>query len=1129
MNKKLPEAEVKRLEVLHEYQILDTVQEKEYDDITCLAAYICGTPIALISLVDKERQWFKSKTGLNIPETPIEQSFCLHAIKNPELFVIEDALKDKRFAENGLVTSEPYIRFYAGAPLINPDGYALGTLCVIDDKPRRITPEQSKALMALSRQVVQLLELKKNLTERREAESLLQNSLKELADFKYSLDASSIVSIFDAEGIITYVNDKFCTISGYKRNELIGRPMQMTFSGCCNENELIQQWNKMKEGSVWKGEIRNRAANGEFYWLDTVIVPFTGDSRKPVQYISISQDISRQKNAEKELIERIEFESIINNISAQFINLSVSEIDAGIDQALEKIGSFAGVDRSYVFLYSSDGRLMNNTHEWCRNNIEPQKDNLQDIPSDALPWWEKKINNFETIYIPLVSEMPDAARLEKEVLEGQQIQSLVVVPMISERKVVGFLGFDSVENTKTWSDENISLLKNVGEIFVNALEKKKKDSELRVTTSRLLTLINSLQAAVLLEDSNRKIIHVNNQFCSLFSIPLKPEELTGYDCTLASEGAKVFFEDPDGFILRVDEILSSRRIVKTEELSMADGRTLERDYIPVSAAENFVGHLWLYRDISEKKKQLLELISARQAAEESTRAKEQFLAHMSHEIRTPMNGVIGLTNLLLAGGPAGKELEYLSAIKVSAENLLVIINDILDFSKIEAGKIEFDKTSFRVIDVISQVIQVTQMKAKEKGLLLTAEIDDAVPLVITGDPVRLNQVLLNLVSNAIRFTDRGEIKITAALLNRNNEKAEIKFAVTDSGIGISEDKLNIIFDSFSQVRDKATYSRGGTGLGLTICKMLVELQDGKIEVTSRPGLGSTFSFILPFGIGSNPAGEFQDIEPASAVSGDLSHLNILLVEDNEINQLVARNMLELWKAEYDIASDGFKALEKMRQKNYDIVLMDLSMPLMDGYEAVHYIRTTFDEPVRSVPIIALTASALSDVRNRVLKSGMNDYLTKPFKPEELFRKITLLTGAKPVHNERREANPALTKELAEAVYDLSYLKEVSSGHNKFVVEMVENILSQVPESVAGMERLLTDGKFDELRKLAHKTKPSFRYVGISSAEEFFIYLENINLEEPQTGKIAEAISSIKSIFNTAAEALNLEVIKLREA
>lgn len=390
----------------------------------------------------------------------------------------------------------------------------------------------------------------------------------------------------------------------------------------------------------------------------------------------------------------------------------------------------------------------------------------------------------------------------------------------------------------------------------------------------------------------------------------------------------------------------------------------------------------------ENRKQQRLLIAEKHKAEEASKVKADFLSTMSHEIRTPLNGISGIAHLLMEEDPAPHQIEYIKTLKFSAGNLMSIVNDILDFSKIEAGKITIEQVPFNLVSLLSEIKNANHLKAQDKQIKLKLKRDDDMPEMVIGDPVRLSQILNNLVSNAIKFTHSGEVTIDVQLENVKGEEIFIRFMVKDTGIGIPNEKLDQLFKEFSQVDATITRRFGGTGLGLAITKRLLELQNSSIEVKSEINVGSEFSFLLAF------TKSEDDLSIDTRLKGDVAVENfqalqgasILIAEDNQINILIAKRIMKNWGVVVHHAQNGLEAISLLQSQNIDIILMDLQMPIMDGYEATKKIREIGYE-ITEVPIIALTASAMLSEKKQALDAGMNDFITKPFNPVELYTKL----------------------------------------------------------------------------------------------------------------------------------------------
>jgi len=405
----------------------------------------------------------------------------------------------------------------------------------------------------------------------------------------------------------------------------------------------------------------------------------------------------------------------------------------------------------------------------------------------------------------------------------------------------------------------------------------------------------------------------------------------------------------------------------------------------------FVRLLGTVQDITARKLAEQEILKARELAENSLKVREVFLANMSHEIRTPMNAIIGFTQLLFESRLSEEQKSFVDAINFSGENLLVIINDILDLSKMQSGKMTLERIDFNLNDLLHGITTSLRRKAQEKGLQLTFEMEAGVPHFVKGDPVRLNQVLTNLISNAIKFTARGYVHLQASARALADGKFSIHFAVRDTGIGIPKDKQADVFESFVQASSETTRKYGGTGLGLTIVKNIVALQEGSISLESMPGYGSTFHVQLPFEKADQEIAQIHNQEIADEEALHLlRRASILVVEDNHVNQLLVKRVLDKTGCKTEIVGNGVEAIEKVKTGKYDVVLMDIQMPEMDGYAATKFIRTNLPLPLAEIPIIAMTAHALTSEVEKCISIGMNDYISKPFKQEVLFSKIIKL-------------------------------------------------------------------------------------------------------------------------------------------
>ncbi len=551
---------------------------------------------------------------------------------------------------------------------------------------------------------------------------------------------------------------------------------------------------------------------------------------------------------------------------------------------------------------------------------------------------------------------------------------------------------------------------------------------------------------------------------------------------------------------------------------------------------NVLGVVVVARDITiqEKfKKELTEAIvfaelatgfaeEAKVKAENSTKvavnavkAKQQFLSNMSHEIRTPMNAIIGFTKVLLKTDFSAKQKEYLTAIKLSGDSLIVLINDILDLAKVDAGKMTFEQIPFKMALSVSAMIHLFEPKIRENNLVLVKEYDDKIPDVLVGDPVRLHQIILNLLSNAVKFTNHGKIIVSARLLGEDDNKVDIGFSVTDTGIGISETKIDTIFENFQQASSDTSRLYGGTGLGLAIVKQLVEAQGGSISVKSKPDEGSVFSFMLSF-----PKTKALADEEQIGMEMDLENnsIKVLVVEDIALNQLLMKTLLDDFGFERDIAENGLIAIEKLKANTYDIILMDLQMPEMNGFDATEYIRNTMHS---DIPIIALTADVTTVDLEKCRFVGMNDYISKPVDEKILYSKIV---GLVKKHSVNIESKTEAIAEIKKArCISMEYLSQRTKSNPVLMMEMISLYLAQTPPLISAMKKGFQDRDWKSVYSAVHKMIPSFSIVGIhTDFENMAKKVQEYASNQLQMDGIPEMVLQLENICTQACIELEKE-------
>jgi len=494
---------------------------------------------------------------------------------------------------------------------------------------------------------------------------------------------------------------------------------------------------------------------------------------------------------------------------------------------------------------------------------------------------------------------------------------------------------------------------------------------------------------------------------------------------------------------------------------------------PMLEGGQLIGITVFIRDASESKAAETELMAEKEAAQADAKAKSAFLSSMSHEIRTPMNAILGLTEILLQKKHDETSAENLKAIKFSANNLLSIINDILDFSKIEAGKFGFEIQPFDLFHVLEEINKGIQVSAKARNLVYDFQISPSIPRFFRGDSVRLSQILLNLLGNSLKFTKAGRILLAVDVIGESDAEIEIEFKVSDTGIGIPKSQLSNIFNSFTQVHRNNRFNSQGTGLGLSITKRLVELQQGSIEVESEVGKGTVFTFRLRYFKANQ-----RDLEPESEGeeirSNHFQNLKVLVVEDNKINQLLAKQLLISWGVTVEVANDGFEAIAKLQRRTFDLILLDLQMPEIDGFEVTRFVRKTIKAPANQIPIVALTADAFTETKQLTQNAGMNDFITKPFQQKDLLR---VLRKFSPQDYEIRESDVAV--EIAEnQSIDFEFIKDKFGKDPETFRYILEVFINDIAKELELVRGYIEKNDNANASKLAHKLVSTFSAMGM---------------------------------------------------
>ncbi|SIN65733.1 PAS domain S-box protein [Chitinophaga niabensis] len=1063
-----PQHEKERLKALHKYNILDTRQEEEFDKITELASAICGMPVSLITIIDKDREWVKSRVGIEVNEIKREESICMYTIMEPQLFEVPDASIDPRFANIPQVKGPEHIRFYAGYPLIDKDNFALGVLCVIDRKPNKLTDTQRHSLKLLADTVVSYISDKRKNQELYQFEQL----------FKLSND---MICIAGVDGFFKKINPAFTRVLGFDEADILETPI-LDFVHPDDVEDVAKEVERLNAGvSMINFTRRFKTRSGDYKLLQWVANPevTTGD------IFAIGRDITEERNKEHLLeisenklsafFEHSQGLMCTHDLNGRFISVNTAGAEL-LGFTLEEMSTKGLTDiipeshipafHAYLHTIESVGKAsgqMTTIHKdgspriWMFNNILEKGVNGEApyIIANAIDITERYFLEKDLARTKEMLEQTNqvarvggwVAEVSKEkIFWTDMTKELHEVPMDfepdmetairffkkgeSQNRVVRALN-EALTQGKSW-DLEVELITAKGNIrWVRTLGNaefeggsckrlygafqdinQKKRSELEVTNSRKLlrdVLQSASEVSIVATDRNGHITLFNSGAERLLGYKeeevigkLMPELLhdEGEVMSRASElslekgvrveGMQVFAYIPEKEGSEQREWIyvkkdGSRCIVSLVMTAILDARKIT------------VGYLAIATDITKRKKMEEALITAKLQAEQMSSAKSEFLANMSHEIRTPLNGIIGFTGLVMRTPLDETQLQYLTIVNQSAGILLSIINDILDLSKIEAGKLELHMEQLDLFKLGSEATDIISYQAQNKGLDVLFNISDDLPRFVIGDPLRLKQVLMNLLGNAVKFTETGEIELRiSAITDPYDDRITFKFEVRDTGIGIKAHKQEKIFEAFAQEDASTTKKYGGTGIGLAISNKILALMGSRLQLISYPGGGSTFYFYVTL-----EAAREVTLEPETA-TGSIESLqlediaaNVLVVEDNTVNMLLTKvSILKLMpKANIIEAGNGLDAVQICRLKMPDIILMDIQIPEINGYEATMRIRS-LEREGEHVPIIALTAGNISGEKEKSISAGMDDFLSKPIVQHSLAAILSKWLGRK---------------------------------------------------------------------------------------------------------------------------------------
>jgi PAS domain S-box-containing protein len=650
-------------------------------------------------------------------------------------------------------------------------------------------------------------------------------------------------------------------------------------------------------------------------------------------------------------------------------------------------------------------------------------------------------------------------------------------------------------------------------------ELEETEKSLKHQQFQLQSVLDNTTSIIFIKDLQGKYTVANQRFMDLLQV--NKSQVIGFtDYHFTTKDQADYYASLDA------KVISERKPIEVEQIIHGPNGPVNLLLVKFPLFDqnnNVFGVSGIATDISERTQYQKDLINARQSAENAKLLQEQFLANMSHEIRTPMNGIQGMTNLLLESTLNKVQENYATIIKRSVNNLLVIINDILDFSKIQAGKLSIEEIAFDVKESVDAIKPMFSHRLKKKQLDFEVHIDKDVPNFLIGDPYRLNQVLVNLVGNAIKFTDTGKVVLSVSLKNIAENAGVLRFSVKDSGIGIEEDKLKLVFESFSQAGADVARKYGGTGLGLTISKQLVELQNGKIWVTSKSGEGSEFIFELPyrFAAETDVTGmrRLNDIDFSKLLSGK----KVMVAEDNSVNQILIEHVLNSVGIFPTIVNNGREAIQKLKKgAEYDVILMDLQMPILDGYKTTDAIRKDLNI---SIPIVAMTATAMKGEYEKCLEVGFTDYMTKPFEFVDLYKKlckvlhIAIIENRINISDVKQIENNTKVNDIKP--YNLSYFEKILQ--KKDLVALLKPLYESLNTEIQLIVDSIESKDWDTVSKLGHRLKSSVGYI---KANDLLAMLQKIETNASHSDKrllLHNDVESLKKLADDVKRHLALEI------
>ena len=958
--------ESERLAALRALNLLDTPDEEQFDHLTRFVQAYFDVPVALISLVDEDRQWFKSKQGLSVCETERSISFCGHTITSDDAFVVENALKDKRFADNPLVINEPHIRFYAGMALHSEDGFKIGTLCIIDFKPRVFTNQERNKLQDFA----QIVEAKITQRAHELASQKAVNSGFLLRRWVSNMENRINRKIL-AFGLAILV---FCVVIAVVFN--IDQQK-------LNAVQLAEQ--KAVRIKMLQGVDEFEATLSIKLGLTQALAGLMYDNRELSEsaYLNFAQQLSGSTKGINGLV-------ITDNTKIIYrwyaMNSILNDEIIQLASAGPPVNNDVNLTGPYLLkeggLYLIAQQRVLHTSEKVANQ---QRQAFAIIHISTL--LQEVVNNTldKTMYFALSPDkLPPLISFDNYPVPVSMVKSGLSMPIHVGQSRWQFFAMPKTGWSQTYKQRfrfliwggMIALLFGAFSYYILLLPIRLRrilnlsNHRLQRSERRFRDALEALPEGIAIFDSSQKLAIYNDNFASMYAALGAQIECGKYygglrtaadDLTLFMPSSNVF-SGQFGQQRIIDGQLSDGRWIKMIECPMRDG-----------------GVVSFHCDITLMKENEQLLVEQKQKAQTANEAKNHFLANVSHEVRTPLNGIVGLLDVLTEDDSLTKQQHfYLNTIRNSSHDLMTILNDILDVSKIEAGTFTLHNQPFKLYEPCQKAVELLKNQAQQKGVEIVVEHQQSDDICVVGDQGRLQQIILNILSNAIKFTTEGVITVTTSHTRHSANKVEFEVSIKDTGIGIAHEQIPRLMTPFTQLNTGASRAHSGLGLGLAICKKLAQMMAGDIHIQSKLSQGTTVTTKVLFDYADKPDHYLADISQFQLTKP----LNILIADDNESNHVVVLAMLNKSNISIDKVVDGYQAIKAAKTKHYDLILMDIYMPDCDGVVAAQAIRSANGMNINT-PIIAFTANAMRGDRQRFINAGMDDYLAKPATKKQL--------------------------------------------------------------------------------------------------------------------------------------------------